>query len=176
MSNPNSFKGRPPIGGQAVADAAEAAVKKMADSSADLTRTQAETGRETVLTGLKMAVGASDQSTKRFEEALPSEEATKAMKQHVEAVSGAGTVMARGLQEITREWMNWTKLGAEQSGGAIRDLMECRSPQAFFDVQSRLMKDNLAALMTTIQKVSEIATDTSKMATQKITTHQPANI
>jgi hypothetical protein len=165
-------------GSQSAIDNTAAATKKIADTSADLARVHAETTKESVLAGMKIAVGASDRSAKHFEEALAGDEATNAMKQslqHVEALSGARIVLAHGFQEIAREWMNWTKSGVERSNGAITAVMECRSPQAFFEVQSRFMKENLAGLMATIQKVSEISTDTSKMATQKITDNQSAN-
>ena len=174
--NTNTFQNQAKGASQAVADAAAATAKKMTHTGAGVAQTHAETSKEAILTGMKLAVDASDRSVKRFEEALTGDDATKAVEQslrHVEAVSGAGTVMAQGFQEISREWMSWTKSSAEKSSGAIKALLECRSPQAFFEVQSRLMKENLEVLMNTFQKVSEISTDTSKRVTQKITATQP---
>lgn len=150
--------------------AARNAAERLA-SGAEMARANAQTINETVRSGLDIAADTARSSAGSFTEAVSGDKAKEAMQNsahYVEAISGAGSVLSQSFQDISREWMTWAKGHAEKTQLGFSELMQCRSPHDLFEVQSRLVKENLEHFVTSTQRVSEISNAAAKQAAQKI--------
>jgi hypothetical protein len=159
-------------------EAGQNAAKNAATNAADLARSQINATQENLHSGLTMAAETAHRSVSTFQERLTGDNAKEAMKrsaQHIEAISGAGTELSHGFREISREWMTFAKQGAEKWHAAFGALAECRSPQEFFEVQSRLTKENLETFVAGTRRICEISTAAAAKATQKIAAAQQTN-
>ena len=168
-NDPKSFDAKASI------EAGQNAAKKVATKASDLAHSQIDTTQENLHSGLTMAAETAHRSVSGFQEALTGDKAKEAMKrsaQHIEAISGAGTELSHGFQEISREWMTYAKQGAEKWQAAFGALARCRSPHEFFEVQSRLTKENLETFVASTRRISEISTAVATKATQKIAAAQ----
>ncbi len=155
-------------------EAGQNATKK----AADLARSQVNSTRENLHSGLTMGAETVHRSISGFQEAFTGDKAKEAMKksaQHVEAISGAGAELTHGLQEISREWMTYAGQRAEKWQGGFGAFAQCRSPQEFFEVQSRLTKEGLEAFFASARRMSEVSTAVATKATQKIAAAQQTN-
>lgn len=144
---------------------------KIATRGAEIARTQIDSTQEAVRSGLNIAAASAHRSLSGLQEAFTGEKAKEAMKQsseHFETITAASAVLSKGFQDISREWMDTAKKGAEKSQEAFHALARCRSPNEFFEIQSRLLKENLGILVDSTRRVAEISSETAKTATQKI--------
>jgi hypothetical protein len=160
-------------------EAGQQVAKNAAAKAADLARSQIDTTRENLHSGLTMAAETAHRSISGVQQALTGEKAKEAMKrsaQHIEAISGASAELSHGFQEISREWMTYAKQESEKFHAAFGALAQCRSPHEFFEVQSRLTKENLETFVASTRRISEISTAVATKATQKIAASQQTSV
>jgi len=98
-------------------------------------------------------------------------EAQKAVQQsarNMEAVLGTSTVVAQELQNISREWLEFTQSRLQQTLGSLDALTRCRTPQDLAAVQSELLRDSLEHLLQSARRSAEISARMADQATRKI--------
>jgi hypothetical protein len=102
--------------------------------------------------------------------AASGEKIQKAMKwsENVEAFSRAGSAVSHAAQEISREWIGWTRAGAQNSQQGFIALMRCRSPQEFFEVQRRILNQNLELFTASAKRMAAISAEITNNASRKI--------
>src|SRR5215204_5934784 len=94
-----------------VADEAGRVGEQTARAGADVFRRGTETARDNLQSSLNTATLSFERINDQFTQALgfngpQAEELTRRSSQNLQAVSQASSVLARGFQEVSREWVN----------------------------------------------------------------------
>ena len=145
-----------------VADEASRAGEQAARAGADIARRGAETLRDNVQTATDTAAQTFQRTTDQFLNAFSfsgprSEELVRQSSQNMNAVSEASTVLARGFQEVSHEWIGLVQDQASKNVDALNRLVGCRSVQDLVTVQSDLVRDNLRQAIDTGRRVAEVS-------------------
>src|SRR3954452_24129484 len=117
-----------------VTDEAARVGEQTARAGADIANRGTETARNVVQSGLNTATETFQRVTDQFTKVLgfngpQAEELTRRSSQHLQAVSQASTVLARGAQEATREVLNLVQDRLEKNVEAVSRLASTRSVQ-----------------------------------------------
>jgi len=123
----------------------------MTRAGSEIALNGAETARQGVESGLNSTVHTFKRVTDQFTQLLgfagpQSEELARRSSQNIEAVSQASSVLAKGAQEISREWFDAMRERVENNLEAMNRLAGCRSLQDLVTVQSEIVRDGLAKL------------------------------
>lgn len=99
---------------------------------------------------------AADQFTQALGFAGPqAEELARRSSQNIEAVSQASTVLTKGAQEISREWMGLIQDRLAKNLDAMNRLASCRSLQDLVVVQSDIVRDRLGHTVEGSRRLAE---------------------
>lgn len=143
-----------------MADEAGAAAQRTAGAAADIALSSAETVQQSVQSGLDMAAQMTERTITQFTRVwgLPdrgTEETARQATCNVQTIMDCGTVIAHGLQDISREWLGQAQERLQKNLDGVNALLRARSPQDAIAVQSDLARDNLEALLQQSRRVSE---------------------
>jgi phasin family protein len=83
------------------------------------------------------------------------EEMQKLSKENLEACIQASTIMAKGMQELGREWTAYLQESMDRSAAAAKALMAARTMQEVVSLQSDWVKASLDKLLAEATKLSE---------------------
>jgi hypothetical protein len=97
------------------------------------------------------------------------ETAMQKWSENVEQVSQAPRAVSHVFQEISREWLGWIKAGTENSQQGFLALIKCRSPREFFEVQARILNQNLELFTASSKRMAAISAEITNNASRKIT-------
>ncbi len=78
-------------------------------------------------------------------------------KGNVEAAVKAGSIYARGMEDLSKTLMSITQAQLEASVGATKALMGCSSLRQMVDIQTDLARNNFDKLVADGSKLSEIS-------------------
>src|SRR3954452_8557885 len=136
--------------------------EQTARAGADLARRGAETTRDSLQSGVNMATQGFQRINDQFTKALgfdgpQAEELARRSSQNLQAVSQANTVLARGFQDASHEWISLAQERATKNIDALNRLAGCRSVQDFVAVQSDLVRDNLWQIIDTNKRIAELS-------------------
>ena len=136
--------------------------EQSARAGADLARRGAETARDSLQSGVNMATQGFQRINDQFTKALgfdgpQAEELARRSSQNLQAVSQANTVLARGFQDASHEWISLAQERATKNIDALNRLAGCRSVQDFVAVQSDLVRDNLWQIIDTNKRIAELS-------------------
>jgi hypothetical protein len=88
---------------------------------------------------------------------------------NVEQFSRTGAAVSQGFREISREWVSWTRARDQNSQHGFMALMQCRSPHEFFEVQNRIINQNLELFSASTKRMIEISSEMTSKVSPKIT-------
>src|SRR3954470_8267637 len=71
------------------------------------------------------------------------EELSQRASKNVESITDTGTVLMRGLEELSREWINLSQERLQRNIQAMSKLANCRTVQDFFTVQTEVVRDHM---------------------------------
>ena len=147
---------------QVVTKEAAKASEQFARAGADVLQKGMETTQEALQSGLKSASVMIERLRDQWTAALMpvgerSEDLARRSSQNIEAVSEASTILARGLQEASREWFGLVQERLEKNLDGLNELVRCRSVQDLMAVQSDLMRDSLEQVITTSRRIAELS-------------------
>lgn len=91
-------------------------------------------------------------------------------KGNVEAIVESGKILATGLQDMTKGYVEETKTSFEAMTADVKDLAAVKSPTEFFEKQSALMRKNFDAAVASSSKNSEAMLKLVNEAFQPIST------
>ncbi len=83
------------------------------------------------------------------------EEMQKLSKENLEACLQASTIIAKGMQDLGREWTTYLQESMERSAAATRALMAARTVQEVVSLQSDWVKSSLDKLVAEATRLSE---------------------
>jgi len=115
---------------------------------AESTNAQAESVRDAMESGLNNTVENFQKATDQFTQAVgfagpQAEELARRSAENIEAVAEASTILAKGAQEISREWFALMQERLAKNLDAMSRLASCRSLHDFVAVQSDIARDRL---------------------------------
>jgi phasin family protein len=156
-----------------VTDEAARVGEQTARAGADVFRRGTETARDNLQSGLNTANLSFERINDQFTQALgfngpQAEELARRSSQNLQAVSQASTVLAKGAQEVSREWVNLAQERMTKNMDGLNRLLGCRSVQDFVAVQSELVRDNLQQVIDTNKRVAELSVRIADEAARSI--------
>jgi phasin family protein len=158
---------------RAVTDEVTNMGEQAARAGADISRRSAETARDSLQSGLNTAADSfrslSDEFTRVLGLSGPqAREVAQRSSENIQAVSQASTVLARGAQEVSREFFGLVQDRLTKNLEAVNRMVGCRSVQDFMAVQSDVARDNLQQVIETNRRVAEVSLRTSGEASKII--------
>src|SRR5215207_7654144 len=147
--------------------------EQTARAGADIARRGAETARENLQSGMNTATLSfqriNDQLTKAWGFNGPqAEDLARRSSQNLQAVSQASSVLARGFQEVSHEWLGLIQDRVQKNMDGLNRLAGCRSVQDFVAVQSDLVRDGLQQVIDTNKRVAEVSVRVADEAARSI--------
>ena len=147
--------------------------EQAARAAADGFRHSAATARDTFQSGLNTAAQSFQRATDQFTQVLGfngphSEELARRSSQNFEAVSQASSVLVKGAQDVSREWLGLAQERIRTNIEAVNRIAGCRSVQDVLTVQSDLVRDNLQQAIDTSRRVAELSVRVASEAAQTI--------
>jgi len=158
---------------RAATEQAANAGEKAAGDSAEVFRKGAETARNSLQSGLETATQGFQHLSDQFTQVLgfsgpQSEELTRRSSENVQALAEAGTVLAKGAQDVSQEWLGFAQDRQAKNLEAFKRLAGCRSVQDLITVQSDLMRDSFQALIHANKRVAELSLRVANDASNRV--------
>src|SRR5919199_5461392 len=165
---------------RAMADETAEASQQAARASAEIARSNAETVQQIMQSGLTMASQAAERSVEQFTSIFGlsderAEETAQQSSRNIEAIAECNTVLARGFQDISREWVSLAQDRLQKNLDGFNALLRCRSLQDMIAVQSTLVRDNLEQMLGNGRRIAEMSVQVANEAAQKITAQAEEN-
>jgi phasin family protein len=144
-----------------VTDEAAHVGEQTARAGADITRRGAEAARDTVQSGLNTASETFQRVTDQFTQVLgfngpQAEELARRSSQNIQAVSQAGSVLARGTQEASQEILGLVQERLRKNMDGLNRILSSRSVQDLVANQSDLARDNLQQIIEANRRMAEL--------------------
>jgi hypothetical protein len=157
------------------------AAQRVTDGMADTLRAGVE-GTQTVAHTMQEAVqssfGAVSELTRRSTEqamqlfGLPQgdgRELAGQASENVRAVVQSSSVLARGLQDVSREVFERSRTRLQKNLDGFGELARCRSVQDLVAIQTALMRDNLEQTVDNTRRLAELTIQIADEATRTVT-------
>ena len=143
-----------------VTDEAARVGEQTARAGADVARRGAETARDTFQAGLNTASESFRRVADQFTNVLgfngpQAEELARRSSQNLQALTAAGSVLARGAQEVSQEVFGFVQERARKNADAVNQIARVRSVHDFVAVQSDLARDHLEQVIEVNKRVAE---------------------
>jgi phasin family protein len=155
------------------ADQASATAERTARAGTEAFRRNAESLtsalHESSVTATRIAERSADQFSKLF--GLSGDSARQTMQQsadHIQALIDSSTVLAGAFQNLSGEWMKFVHTRIEGNLERVDDFLGCHSPYECMELQTRILRENVEALLQTARRTSELSTDLVEDAVNKI--------
>ena len=137
-------------------------------------RDNAEKAQDAMRSGLNTA----SESTQRFTDQVTQaygitgearEELTRQGAQSLEMMTQASTMLAHGVQDLSREWFSLTQERLQKNLEDFGVLARCQSLPDFMAARSNIMRHNLEQTIEGTRRIAEVATRVANEAGQALT-------
>lgn len=158
---------------RAVTNEAADAGQRAARAGADIARSGAETMQQFVQSGLEMTAQVTERSVDQLAQAFgfsgrQAQEAAQQSSRNIEAIAQCGTVLAKGFQDISREFVGLERNWLERNLDNVNALMRVRTLHDLIAVESRLVRENLEHMLEHGRRIAELSVQVANEASQKI--------
>jgi phasin family protein len=152
------------------------AVRHNAEEVAETIRTGVERSQETlhnvqdtVQTGLKAA----SEMMQFYSIPLSSgQDLTGRASQNLRAFAQSGTVLTRGMQDISQEWMGLAQERLQRNIDSLSSLTRCRTMAELLEAQGALVRNNLTQMLENSRRIVELSSRIANEASRTIATQQ----
>jgi phasin family protein len=144
-------------------------INKAAEASRAGAREAANQTKDAVSAGLDGVKQVTDQFTRAFGFTGQSEEVTRRATQNLEAVTETGSVLLRGFQDLSREWVELAQHRLQKNTEGLARLAQCRNLQDLAAVQTELVRENLREMIDNTRRISERSVQVASEAARTIT-------
>jgi phasin family protein len=163
-----------------IAEEATRATRTAADLGASATRAgadmiegNAQTVQKAWQSGTEMATRLTERSMEQFARAFGltgenAQHATQQSSRNLESIVQSGTILATGMQNISREWVEFARKRVQQNLDRVDTLASCRTPQDFWAAQSDLVRDNLEDFVQSTRRIAELSMQIADEAVRKM--------
>ena len=143
-------------------------------AGADTMQRNAETVQQAWQTGTEMATQLTERSMEQLARAFgitgeSSQHASQQSSRNLESIVQSGTILASGMQNISREWFEFARKRMQENLNRADALASCRTPQELMAAQSDLLRDNLENFVQSTRRIAEISMQTADEAVRKMT-------
>src|SRR3954454_20176675 len=83
------------------------------------------------------------------------EELTRQATENLAAITETGSVLMRGFQDVSREWLELTRERLRKNAEGMTKLTQCRTLPDLAAVQSDLARDNLNQIIDLTRRIAE---------------------
>lgn len=95
-------------------------------------------------------------------------EAARQASRNVQGLTQTGSVLARGFQDLSREWINFAQNQWRTNWNGLTGLARCRTPRDVLELQSTVVRENVQGVLDSARRVSEISTGVAKEVARTI--------
>ena len=95
-------------------------------------------------------------------------ELTRRSSENIQALTEASTVLAKGAQDLSREWFGFAQDRQAKNMEGFKRLVGCRSVQDLIAVQSDLVRDSFQELIATNKRVAELSVRVANDAATRV--------
>jgi hypothetical protein len=156
-----------------VARAAADAGAGAARAGADVLQRQSEAAQDAWTSSTKLVSQMTERTMENFSRVfgMGGERAQQAAEQssrNTEAIVQSTSIIAGGVQSISKELFDLTQKQLNQNLRRMDALVNSRSPQEILAVQSDLFRDNLESFVQSTRRISEISMQMADEASRRI--------
>ena len=154
--------------GRTMSDAAENTARAGSEAFRRNAESISRSWRESSQAATRIAERSMDQFSKLF--GFSGDGARETMQQsagNVQALIDSSTAVVSGLQNASGEWARFVQNRIEENLDHFEELLGCRTPQECMALQTRIVRDNLEALLQSARRASELST---KLADEAVRT------
>jgi hypothetical protein len=83
------------------------------------------------------------------------EDLTRQATENLAAITETGSVLMRGFEDVSREWLELTRERLRKNAEGMTKLTQCRTLPDFAAVQSDLARDNLNQIIDLTRRIAE---------------------
>jgi phasin family protein len=94
------------------------------------------------------------------------QELTRQSSQTIDAVTQCGAVLARGAQDISREWVKLAGDRLQRNLEGLKELAHCRTVPDLISVQTRLARENMEHMLSNGRRIAEMSLQVASEASQ----------
>jgi phasin family protein len=164
-----------------IAEETSRAARKAADAGAgvaragaDMAQSNAEAMEQVWQSGSEMAAHLTERSMDQLARAFGiggdrAQNAAQQSARNLESIVQSGTIMAGGLQNVSREWFDFARNRMRENLSHIDALVNSRTPHEFWAAHSNLVRDNLEEFVHSARRTAEISARVAEEAAQKMT-------
>jgi phasin family protein len=155
---------------QRVAEDLTDTVRAGAEGAQTAVRTMQEAVQTSLSTASELARLSTDRAMQLFSpRTADTQSLAEESSRNLQAVAQAGTVLARGVQDVSREWFELSQKRLQMNLDGLRSLAQCRSVQDFMAVQTSLIRDNLEQTLDNSRRMAELTQQLADEATRTVT-------
>jgi len=141
---------------------------------ADTARQAAEATQETVRAALDTASQTFQRSADQFARSFgfsgqQGEELARQSTRNLEAMTECSTILMRGFQEISREWISLAQRRVQKNLENINTLAACQTVQDLVATQTELVRDNMQEIVDNSRHLAEKSVEVANEAAQTLT-------
>ena len=97
------------------------------------------------------------------------EDLTRQATENLAAITETGSVLMRGFQDVSREWLELTRERLRRNAEGMTKLTQCRTLPDLAAVQSDLARDNLNQIIDLTRRIAERSMQVADEAAKTIT-------
>jgi phasin family protein len=142
---------------------------KTAEATRTSAREAANQTEDAVRTGVESVRRVTEEFTKAFGFTGQNEDVARQATRNLEAITETGSVLVRGFQELSSEWVELAQQRLQKNAEGLTKLAQCRNLQDLAATQTELVRENLQEMIDNSRRIAErsikVATDASRTIT-----------
>jgi phasin family protein len=148
-----------------------ASARDGAQQAAEMTRQAAAATQETIRTAVESAARTFQDSAEQIGQALgvsrqQGEEFAQQSSRNLEAVTQCNAILARGFQEISREWLSLAQHRFQRNLEGLQALASCRTAQEIVAAQTDLVREHIQEVVENGRRIAEVSMNVANEAAQ----------
>ena len=141
--------------------------------SAELLNQNAEMVQNTWRLGMETVTEAMNRSNDHFGRTFgwtgdEAQQATERSVRNTQSVMESATAVSKGLNDISREYLQFARRQMEKNMDRMNELWRCRTPHEFAAVQSDLIRDTMSGVLESSRRVADMSLKVADEAGKRI--------
>jgi hypothetical protein len=132
-------------------------------------RESTDRAEDVMQTGIQAAQRVAEQFGRVFGVGGQNEDLTRQATQNLEVITETGSVLMRGFQDMSREWLDVMQERLRKNAEGMTKLAQCRTLPDLAAVQSDLARDNLNQIIDVTRRIAERSMKVADEAAKTIT-------